>query len=108
MKMPKPSYSAFGLAEKAFELFKQHYEWKQSVRAVTVRAINLVSEKVDVQLNMFEDINKELKRESLERSIEYIKDMYGENSVTYGSLLGDIKLPAAHKINTVMPNIMYQ
>lgn len=111
-KLKKPTVSTITIAETAFELFIKNYEWDLNVRAVTIRAINLVSEGTLMQIDMFENINKELKRESIEHSMEEIRNTYGKHAVTYGSLIGDLKLPQgstfdSSKVNSLTKQVIF-
>ena len=100
----RPARNVRELSDAAFKLFNKRYNWEKQVRAVSVRAINLCSEdEASSQISMFDNINRDLKRDSIETALENIRKMYGKNSVTYARLLGSLKLPNEKNINPVMP-----
>ncbi len=94
------------LTERGFELFCENYDRKLQVRAVSVRAIYLTDENEPAQVGMFDNINRELKRDRIELAMENIRGMYGKYAVSYAGLMGDLKLPNEKEINPVMPNTM--
>ena len=53
------------IAKLARELFQRNYDWKEPVRSVTVRAINLVSAKEPEQICLFSDPIRLEKEEKL-------------------------------------------
>lgn len=106
-KLKKPDYSGRELADAAFELFKCKYNWDLQVRAVTVRAIGLVSKNAPVQIGLFDKVNKELRRENIELAMENIRAIYGSSAITYARLLEDNKLPDQKNIQTVFPSMIY-
>lgn len=50
-----PTIVPLEIAKLARELFQRNYDWKEPVRSVTVRAINLVSAKEPEQICLFSD-----------------------------------------------------
>lgn len=90
----RPSRDLHELAEAAFELFNKKYMWDKPVRALSVRAINLDCEDgAAIQISMFDNAARDLKRSSIETALENIRGTYGKHSVTYAVLLGDTKTP---------------
>ena len=69
------------------------------MRAVSVRAINLVRDTEPVQVGMFDNVNRELKRDRIETAMEDIRAMYGKYAVTYAGLMNNPKLPDGKSIN---------
>ena len=87
--------------------FKENYRWNNKVRAVTVRAIELVPYKDSEQLTLFTDNEKRERREKLEDCIEELRGRFGKTALTYGSLLGDLKMPSDGREKVKMPSSMY-
>lgn len=106
-KLKKPTHNGKELADAAFELFKDKYDWSLQVRAISIRGIDLVSNDIPIQVGLFDNVNRELKRENIEQTMENIRDMYGKSSITYARLLEDNKLPNPANINMVMPGKLY-
>ncbi len=102
----KPVRSSSELTERSFELFRENYDWRLQVRAVSVRAIYLTDEDEPIQLSMFDNLNRELKRDRIEQSMEEIRAVYGKHAVSFAGLMYGLKLPGEGEINPVMPNVM--
>ena len=106
-QMTFPTQSPMEIALKARSLFEDNYLWMQNVRAITVRAINLVSDALPQQLDLFDDAVKREKRDRLEDTIEKIRMRFGNRAIYSASLMGDIKMPGRGVNEVVMPGIMY-
>ncbi len=107
-QLPFPTQSPMEIALKARCLFESNYRWSTNVRAVTVRAINLISSKLPQQLEMFDDTAKRQRRDRLEDTIDKIRTRFGNRAIYSASLMGDIKMPGRGVHEVVMPGIMYQ
>ena len=95
------------IATAAFRIFKEQYRWQTPVRAVCVRAINLESVNENVQLDLYNDYARIDRLEDLQDAIESIRGRFGKKAITYGSLLGDLKMPGDGRELVRMPGIMY-
>lgn len=100
--------SPMELALKAKELFEENYIWHTQVRAVTVRAINLIPRNAPQQLDIFNDNVKREKQERLENAIESIRSRFGKRAVCNAILMGDLKMPGRGVHEVIMPGMMYQ
>ena len=96
------------IALKARELLAHHYNWRNQVRAVTVRAINLVPKSQPQQMNIFEDSARWERGERLAEAIEDIRARFGKRAVYNATLMGDLKMPGRGVHEVIMPGIMYQ
>ena len=101
------SQSPLEIAQKTRYLFEANYRWHTHVRALTVRAINLVPKSEPEQLNIFENYNKKERLERLEKAVEDIRDRFGKRAIYPATLLGNLKIPGdgVHEVN--MPGLMY-
>ena len=106
--LPAPSQSPYEIAQLARNLFARNYRWTEPVRALTVRAINLVPRGQPVQLDMFDDATKRLRREKLEDTIYDIRRRFGQRAVISACLMGDLKMGTARAHETTLPGMMYQ
>ncbi len=88
-----PSLSSTILAEEAYDLFLEKYSWESPIRALTIRAINLIGEKSGSQLSFYEDYSKLIKREKVDDAFFKIRERFGDYSISYAGLMGDIKMP---------------
>jgi len=92
-----PTQSPMHIALKARELFELNFYWNTNVRAITVRAINLVSSKAPRQLMWFDDEKNYERRKKIDDTTEKIRERFGKDAILPASLLGDIKLPKGPK-----------
>ncbi len=106
---PLPCYTQnfLELAQGAIKLFTQNYSWRFNVRAVTIRAINLVSDDCPQQFGLFYNSNKHIKAEKIDTAVDKIRDRYGKESVTVATLMLDLKI-AKGKAPALMPSSMYR
>ena len=75
------------IAKEAFSLFKANYAWKYPIRAVTVRAIDLISVDTPEQIGLFDDTDAVLKTENLDKTVESIRRRFGEGAICNATLL---------------------
>ena len=99
---------AFDIVAMAFQAFKEHHKWGTKVRAVTVRAIELVPKNKPEQLTLFVDHAQRDKQERLQDSIEEIRGRFGKRAITNAILLGDLKMPDDGRDTVKMPGLMYR
>lgn len=102
-----PEYSGRGISWTAFKAFKEHYKWGTKVRAVTVRAIELVPKDQPEQLTLFVDHARREKQERLQDAIEEIRGRFGKRAITNAVLMGDLKMPDDGRHIVKMPGLMY-
>ena len=107
-KLPFKTQLPSEIAQAAFLLFKGYYGWRTHVRAVTVRAIDLVPVNATEQLSLFNDNERRERRERLEDCVEEIRGRFGKDSLTYCALLGDLKIPGDGREKVKMPGMMYR
>ena len=107
-KLPMKTQLPSEISTAAFRLFTQRYQWSSKVRAVTVRAIDLVPQNDADQLSLFVDTARLERRERLEDAVEDIRRRFGKNALTYGILLGNLKMPNDGRDQVKMPGMMYQ
>ncbi len=96
------------IAAAGFRVFQQRYHWGTKVRAVCIRAIDLSPQSDPDQLSLFVDTAKVTRRERLEDTIEELRGRYGKKAITYGILLGDLKIPGDGRDAVKMPGLMYR
>ena len=107
-KLPFRTQLPSEIAHACFKLFRKHCTWQTKVRAVTVRAIDLVPEKTPEQLSMFVDHERRKRRVRLENAVEEIRRRFGKGALTYGTLMGNKKIPNDGRDMVRMPGLMYQ
>jgi DNA polymerase-4 len=107
-KLPFKTQLPSEIAAMAFQAFKEHYKWGTKVRAITVRAIELVPKNQPEQLTLFVDQAQRDKRERLQGAIEEIRGRFGKRAITNAILLGDLKMPDDGRDTVKMPGLMYR
>ncbi len=80
-KFSHATQSWHDIATRAMELFDLRYGWSYSIRSLTVRAIDLVPASTPEQIDLFCDYHLMEKNEKIEKTIEGIKDRFGERSI---------------------------
>jgi len=91
------------ITDLAFSLFLERYDRKLPVRAVSVRAIDLYRYDVAVQLDMFFDIEKHIRREKIEKTVISINEKFGKNTVREATLFCDTKIPEGKTDRILLP-----
>ena len=94
------------IAKKAHSIFLANYRWSTPVRAVTVRAINLIPQGTPDQIDLFTDMRRVEKAEKLDDCIEEIRRRFGKRAVFQACLLGDLKMPIDNRHLVQMPGVM--
>ena len=102
------SQSPMEIARKARQLFEANYLWTSKVRAITVRAINLIPADTPYQISIFEDTAKRERREKLDTAVEEIRGRFGKRAIYSACLMGNLKMPSDGREKVVMPGMMYQ
>ena len=106
-KLPFKTQLPSEIAATAFRAFQEHYRWGTKVRAVTVRAIELVPKGDPDQLSIFVDTARLDRRERLQDTVETLRGRFGKRAITYGILMGDLKMPDDGRHSVKMPGQMY-
>ena len=86
-----PVQSAKVLADEGIKLLKRNYGFEYPLRSVGIRAINLSDYSPEFQLSFFDDRMRLIKQDMLERSVDKVRDRYGDGAVVRASLLNDFK-----------------
>ena len=95
------------LFRAGFALFDSRYDWFRPVRAVTIRAVDLFDDGSPRQLELFEDTERRGRLERIQDAVENVRGRYGTGSLTYASLLMDLKMPRDGRELVRMPGMMY-
>lgn len=107
-KLPFKTQLPSEIAAAGFQLFKEHYIWTEKVRAITIRAIDLIPQTTEEQLSLMVDYERRDRRVRLEDAIEDLRRRFGKKSLTYAGLLGNLKMPDDGRDSVKMPGLMYQ
>lgn len=85
--LPFPTRYPKDLSDIGISLFKKNYKWDKNVRAIGIRAINLVPDSESVQMSFLYDQDKINSHDALEEKVFILRNRYGENAITRASLL---------------------
>lgn len=86
------SISALRLNDKAMELFKERYDFKEAIRSLTISAINLTRNTKSEQLSLFAP-KKVIKDDRLEKVFNEIREKFGKDKIGYLGLELNSKMP---------------
>jgi len=103
MTLPKETFLANELTEAAMQLLRKHYHWELPLRSIGVRAMNLVPANEIVQFSFFEDESKRIKRETIERTMDELRDRFEFGCITMARMLQD---PQLGRINAKDEHVM--
>ena len=106
--LPYSTQSPLDIARLGRELFNSRYTWTTPVRAVTIRAINLIPQDRPMQASLFYDMAKIERRERLETAIEDIRRRFGNKAIYPAACMGDLKMPGRGNSEIIMPSVMFQ
>jgi len=81
VQLSQSTNNAVQIAINAFEIFKLRYDWDKNVHSVTVRAINLSSADMPLQLDMFHNSDYYEKIEKIDKTIDSVQKRYGKNTI---------------------------
>lgn len=106
--VPLPTQSPMEIAQSAFRLFSDMYRWELPVRAVTVRAINLIGANTPVQTDLFSDFSRHERQARMDKTVLEIRSRYGKNGIFNASLLCEHAIAHSAPDYAVLPGTMYK
>ena len=77
------------IASVGFELFLEHYHWKEPVRSVGVCVSDLEQDCMPCQLSLFDDHDRRDRRQRLEETMDGLKARFGRETIQPAVLLKD-------------------
>ena len=107
-KLPYPTQSWREMVNCAMDLFRLRYTWQYPIRAVTIRAVDLISASMPQQLDLFGEHEKRKRNDNLEIAIEDIQRRFGRDAIRLTSSMNGLKVQKdkSHEQLT-MPAAMY-
>lgn len=81
LKLESPTCLASTLHEAAMRLLCENWDWHKPLRSIGVRATDLLPASTPVQCSIFEDSERQEKRERLERSVDDLRRRFGHYCV---------------------------
>ena len=94
------------IAEEAFRLFQENYDWKKPIRSVGVRGADLVNDNYWEQIDLFSSVEFREKQMKVDEAVDDIRRRFGFFSVQRGLMYVDKMLSAvdAKAEHTVHPH----
>lgn len=107
-RLKNATRSPYDIAMTAYELFESCYKWERPVRALTVTAINLISDKGICQTDLFTDYAMLEKMRTLDNTVDDINIRFGSKTLVPLSVKSIKKLPKSSSHETTLPgNFVY-
>lgn len=85
------------ICKEGLELLKSTWNFTTPLRSIGIRAIDLYPEGTPQQFSMWRDEERELKKESLELTVDKIREKYGKESIVRSLVLSDPVLGTENK-----------
>ena len=82
------------IAEEAYRLFKENYDWKKPIRSVGVRGADLVNDNYWEQIDLFSSVEFREKQMKMDEAVDTIRKRFGFYSVQRGLMYFDRALSA--------------
>ena len=94
------------IAEEAYRLFKENYDWQKPIRSVGVRGADLVNDNYWEQIDLFSSVEFREKQMKVDEAVDTIRKRFGFYSVQRGIMYFDRALSAvdAKAEHTVHPH----
>lgn len=83
-ELPTITSSSLIITNTAMDLFKK-YKWNKPIRALTIRAINLVEEGRNDQITLFEEKDEYEKIKKIDKVMFEINNKFGTNSIKFSN-----------------------
>lgn len=84
-ELPTITSSSLIITNTAMNLFKK-YKWNKPIRALTIRAINLIEEGTNDQISLFEEKDEYEKIKKIDKVMFEINNKFGPNSVKFSNI----------------------
>ncbi len=103
-----PTQSATEIAKTALKLFKDNYQWRNNVRALSVRAINLCSEDAPVQLDLSGDYKHHDRQKCIDDTTLMLREKFGSSALFNCSVMMEKKMPDMEGKKSPLPIRIYK
>ncbi len=77
------------IAEAAYQLFKENYNWDKPIRSIGVRGIDLIENCICEQLDLFSEEKLRTKLMKTDKMVDSIRERFGFYSIQRGVMLQD-------------------
>lgn len=107
-RVPTPIQSSAFLADAGIRLFCSKWPWNEPVRALTIRATNLLPDSSYRPESLFCSNKKLEKMEKVEETVDLIRRMFGRSAIRPASSLANLKIPDDGRDEVTMPGMMFR
>lgn len=90
-RLNEPLQSSSFLAKEGIKLLKKNFSFEHPLRSVGIRAISLDEYNPQCQLSFFDDKAHIIKHDTLERSVDTLRERFGDSAVVRASLMNGFK-----------------
>lgn len=80
------------IAQAGLQLFAQHYHWQHPIRSLGISISDLESDAAPLQMDLFGGGKEQLRKESLDSTVDSLKNRFGSAIVRPAVLLTDMQL----------------
>ncbi len=105
---PFPTQSATDIAKNALKLFKENYPWRNNVRALSIRAINLMNEDAPLQLDLSGEYKRWDKQKLIDDTVLSLRERFGKDAAFNCCSMLENKMPDMHGKKSSLPIRMYK
>ena len=103
-----PTQSAMDIARLALRLFKENYQWRNNVRALSIRAISLCSEDTPVQLDLSGEYISHDRQKCIDDTTLMLREKFGSDALFNCSVMMEKKMPDMQGKKSPLPIRMYK
>lgn len=103
-----PTQSYTEIWQAGLQLFREKHLWRNDIRSLTIRAIDLIPASNAVQLDLWFDFQQHERKLMIERAMEELRGRFGVGIINYAALTKNMKLPGTYYDDHKMPAPMYR
>lgn len=92
-KVETPIRTTKELVDKSMEMFCSFYKWNRNIRALGIKAVNLVSDDFCGQLNFFNNDRYNGINEIIDSRVDGIRSRYGKDSIVRAVMMNNQIMP---------------
>ena len=107
-KLSTPTQDELSISKEAYKLLLENYNFRDSVRAITVTAIGLKDEDAPMQTMLLYDYDADDKRSRLNSALDEIKSTFGREIIKPAVILDESKMPKHTQKDAVLPGMMHK
>jgi DNA polymerase-4 len=100
--------SPYLLARAAKKLLQERYNWKQPLRAISIRAIKLIPQDRVQAPDLFADVEALIHRDHVDNTVETVRERFGKEALKAAVLLEDLHMPVDGREKVRMPSLMFK